>query len=83
MVAVVAESSVNNDMAYQIVPRSILGKIEKFGGFFFNMKNVINGQSLFEQIPPSSSPPPPPSRFFFWGKVEGTDQKLGGGGGGD
>ena len=41
MVAMVTAGSTNNDMSYQIVPRYILAKVEKFGGFYFNIKKVI------------------------------------------
>ena len=38
VVAMVTASSVNNDMSYQIVSRSNLGKVETFSGFYFNIK---------------------------------------------
>ena len=52
MVAMVIASSVNNDMSYQIVSSKMLGKVEKFGGFCFNIKKVINGQSLCKSLSP-------------------------------
>ena len=52
MVAMETASSVNNNMSYQIVRRQISGKLKKFGGFYFNIEKVINGQSRDGQIPP-------------------------------